>query len=53
MSLVYLIKTKIENSIKIAFNSMEHMMGEKISKLVKEQKQCNSNEDDHTFKEPP
>jgi len=28
-------------------------MGEKISKLVQKQNQCNSNEDEHTFEESP
>jgi len=47
------LKAKVENSIKIVFNSMEHRIGEKISKLVQKQHQCNSDEDEHTFEEYP
>jgi len=45
------LKVEIENSTKSAFNSMEHMMGEKISELVQKQNQCNFNKDEHTFEE--
>ena len=47
------LKVEIKNSIKSAFNSMKHMMGEKNSELVQKQNQYNSNEDEHTFKESP
>ena len=47
------LKVEIENSIKSAFNSIKHMMGEKNSELVQKQNQYNSNEDEHTFKESP
>jgi len=32
---------------------MEHMMGKKISELVRKHNQCNSNEDKHMFEESP
>jgi len=32
---------------------MEHMMDEKISKSIRNQNQCNSNEDQHRFEESP
>ena len=37
--------------MKIAFNSMEYMRGEKIPELVQKQNQYDSNEDEHMFKE--
>jgi len=47
------LKAEIKNSIKIVFNSMEHMMGKKISGLVQKQNKCKSNEDEHTFDKSP